>query len=245
MHVFLRFSQDVVIDVFGKVLSIIAVVRIRDNGSRCCDFLLLAGEKFFAVRFDFGSLFVVGMPNLEEHLGEGNDSASFYSDDAVFPVSEPVMIPVDVFVGNVGATGKADFSVDIHNLMVVAVVQSHVEDGNHRHEFPGFDVQGFERLAKTSRRQPDGTDAVEEDAHLYAMPGAFGENFQNLIPESSDLNHKVIEEDETLRFYQGGEHFGKSRFAAWVICCTVAGKTGKVFDAFRVSGDVPNFGKFF
>lgn len=59
------------------------------------------------------------------------------------------------------------------------------------------------------------------------------------------MNHKVIEEDETLRFFQGEKHVGKGRFAARIIGRAIAGKAGKVFDTFCVSGDVPDFGKCF
>lgn len=151
MNVFLRFSQDVVVNIFGKILGIVTVVRVGDNSARCFNVLCLGGKKFFAIRFDFECFLVVGMPNLEEHLGEGLDRASFYLDNAVFPISESVMIPIDVFVGKVGSACKAGFPVDIHDFVVVAVVQPHIEDWNHRHEFPGFDSQAFERTAKTAR----------------------------------------------------------------------------------------------
>ena len=159
---------------------------------------------------------VLCLPEGQENVGQRPRARPLQPDAAVLPIAEPHQ-PVDVFIGQIHAAGKADLSVNDHDLAVVAVVHDKVQ---HRHaavEAERPDALRPQQFGIVVGQQAQAARIIVDDPHVQPRGSLAAQDLMDLAPHLAHADDKALDKDAVLGALQGGQHVGQHRLAVRVV----------------------------
>ena len=107
-----------------------------------------------------------------------------------------------VFVGQVIAAGKTDFSVNHSDLAVVAVIEKDIESGYKGIEHTALQTAGLHSFYKIHVDKAKASHVIIKNADLNTGLCPFHQNCLNLMPAFRVLDGMIFHENKLLRFGQ-------------------------------------------